>query len=423
MSEAFLFVFLLALLAYVLTAVWLDRRQLRQIAQHRAAVPAAFVDRIELPAHQKAADYNIASLQFGLLERGWSVALLLAWTLLGGLQWLHDALLHWLAPGLWQQVALVLAFAGVATVLDWPFALWRTFRLEARFGFNQSTWALWCSDALKGLVLAAILGVPLVALVLWLMAQAGSWWWLWAFAALTVFQLLLMVIFPLWIAPWFNTFEPLQDTDLQARSERLMAQAGMRAEGFFVMDGSRRSSHSNAYFTGVGRSKRVVFYDTLLAQLNADELEAVLAHELGHFKHKHIAKRLVWMLGLSLLGFALLGWLSGQLWFYDALGVSAVLAPGGQVDLAQSGGLAVLLFLLVGPVFGFALTPILAAGSRRDEFEADRYASQQADAAALRSALLKLYEDNASTLTPDAWFVRFYYSHPPASQRLAALAA
>nr|MDD3018676.1 M48 family metallopeptidase [Comamonas sp.] len=413
--------FALALVLQLLAQVWLLTRQVRHVAQHRGAVPAAFAQRIPLDAHQKAADYTLAKARIGLIQLAWGALLLLGWTLLGGLNALHQLLLDWMAPGLAQQVALVAAFAVLSGALELPLALYRTFVLEQRFGFNQSTLGLWLGDLLKSTLLGAAIGLPLVAAVLWLMQAAGALWWLWAWALWTGFQLLLMWVFPTFIAPLFNKFEPLQDEALKARVTGLMQRCGFAAKGLFVMDGSRRSAHANAYFTGLGNAKRVVFYDTLLKQLNADEVEAVLAHELGHFKHRHITQRMFWVFAASLLGLGVLGWLGQQPWFYSGLGV----APSLELALGQGGqmqAVALLLFMLAVPVLTFWLAPLMAHFSRRDEFQADAYAAAQAQPAALASALLKLYEDNASTLTPDPLYARFYYSHPPAVERLARLA-
>ncbi|GAO69222.1 M48 family metallopeptidase [Comamonas sp. E6] len=405
-----------------LLRVWLVSRQVRHVATHRGAVPPAFAHRISLSAHQKAADYTLAKARVSLIDITLSAAVLLCWTLLGGLDWLNRWLLEFINPGLWQQLALLASFAVISALIELPLSLYQTFKLEQRFGFNQMTPGLWLADLLKSTLVGAIIGLPLAALILWLMGGAGPLWWLWTWGAWTAFNLLLMWIFPSFIAPLFNKFEPLADESLKSRVTRLMERCGFAAKGLFVMDGSRRSAHANAYFTGFGNSKRVVFFDTLLRQLSPGEVEAVLAHELGHFKHKHISKRMVLMFGVSLLGFALLGWLSQQLWFYTGLGVSVLLGPNIGVA-AENNALALLLFMLAVPVFSFFVTPLMSAMSRRDEFEADAYAMQQADGAQLASALLKLYEDNASTLTPDPWYVSFYYSHPPAVDRLARMPA
>jgi STE24 endopeptidase len=407
--------FALALVASMLIRFWLASRQMRHVAEHRQQVPAAFQAQISLAAHQKAADYTVAKTRVGLLELAWGTVVLMGWTLLGGLDALNQALLGALGPSLWQQLALLASFAVIGGLIDLPFTLYQTFVIEERFGFNKMTWGLWLGDLLKSSLIGALIGLPLAALMLWLMGSTGRYWWLWAWGSWMAFNLLLMVIFPTFIAPLFNKFKPLEDETLKARVSALMARCGFAAKGLFVMDGSRRSAHANAYFTGFGAAKRVVFYDTLLAKLSPGEVDAVLAHELGHFKHKHIVKRIVGLFAMSLAGFALLGWASGQIWFYTGLGVRPSL--NGSND-----ALALLLFMLAVPVFSFFISPLFAQLSRRHEFEADAYAVAQTSGAELSSALLKLYEDNASTLTPDPVFVKFYYSHPPASERLARMA-
>jgi len=401
-----------------LLRVWLVSRQVRHVATHRDAVPPAFAHRISLSAHQKAADYTLAKARVSLIDITLSAAVLLCWTLLGGLDWLNRWLLEFINPGLWQQLALLASFAVISALIELPLSLYQTFRLEQRFGFNQMTPGLWLADLLKSTLVGAIIGLPLAALILWLMGSTGPLWWLWAWGAWTAFNLLLMWIFPSFIAPLFNKFEPLADESLKSRVTRLMERCGFAAKGLFVMDGSRRSAHANAYFTGFGSAKRVVFYDTLLSQLTPGEVEAVLAHELGHFKHRHITKRMAGMFALSLAGFALLGWLSTRGWFYTGLGVSPNLSLDGT---APNDALALLLVLLAVPVFSFFIAPLFSGLSRKHEFEADAYAIAQASGADLASALLKLYEDNASTLTPDPVYVKFYYSHPPASERLARM--
>ncbi|ABM43469.1 peptidase M48 [Diaphorobacter nitroreducens] len=409
------------LLAGLALRLWLATRQIRHVAQHRGAVPTAFAHRIPLAAHQKAADYTIAKARFGLLEMALATAVVLGWTLLGGLDALNQALLSWLGGGMLQQLALLACFVLIGGAIDLPVALYQTFVIEQRFGFNQMTPRLWLADLLKSTLLGAVIGLPIAALILWLMGAAGPLWWLWAWGTWMGFNLLLMVVFPLFIAPLFNKFQPLEDESLKARVTALMQRCGFAAKGLFVMDGSRRSAHANAYFTGVGKAKRVVFYDTLLKQLSPGEVEAVLAHELGHFKHKHITRRLVGMFAISLAGFALLGWLSTRTWFYTGLGVQPNLMLPGVPGAAPNDALALLLFLLAAPVFTLFVTPVLAQLSRRHEFQADAYAAAQSSGGDLASALLKLYEDNASTLTPDPVFAKFYYSHPPATERLARL--
>jgi len=400
-----------ALLLGLLTRLWLATRQMRHVALHRDAVPPLFAHTISLAAHQKAADYTLAKGRIGLLEMGLGAAVLLAWTLLGGLHTLNQAVLGLGWPDLGRQVALLVSFSVIGAVIDLPLTLYQTFVVEERFGFNKTTFKLWLQDALKGAAVGAVIGLPLATLILWMMGAAGPQWWLWTWAVWMGFNLLLLMIYPTFIAPLFNQFKPLEDDTLKARVTALMERCGFSAKGLFVMDGSKRSAHANAYFTGFGAAKRVVFYDTLLAKLSPAEVDAVLAHELGHFKHKHIVQRIVMMFALSLLGFALLGWLSQQTWFYTGLGVRPTMVGANDA-------LALILFMMVVPVFSFFVTPLSAQLSRRHEFQADAYAAMQTSGRDLASALLKLYEDNASTLTPDPLFVKFYYSHPPASERL-----
>ena len=403
----------------LVTKFYLATRQIRHVARHRNQVPADFASTITLASHQKAADYTIAKARLGMLEMGLGAVILLGWTLLGGLDALSQITIRsgladygLLAP----QLALLLAFGLISGLLDLPFSLYKTFRLEERFGFNKMTAKLWLADLLKSTLVGAVVGLPIVALILWLMSSAGSLWWLWTWMVWMGFNLLVLVFFPTVIAPLFNKFKPLDDEALKVRVTALMQRCGFAAKGLFVMDGSKRSAHANAYFTGFGAAKRVVFYDTLLKQLDPAEVDAVLAHELGHFKHKHIIKRVVVMFGISLIGFALLGWLSSQVWFYTGLGVRPSLAGGNEA-------LALLLFLMAVPLLSFFVSPVMAQVSRKHEFEADAYAISQTDGRHLQSALLKLYKDNASTLTPDPVFVKFYYSHPPASERLGRMTA
>jgi STE24 endopeptidase len=418
-SSMFSLLFAAFLVVSLLIRLWLASRQIRHVASCRGEVPRAFADVVSLATHQRAADYTLAKLRFGLLTTAFGTAVLLGWTLLGGLEWLNA----WLLANAWPtlgdlgyQLTLLVGFVAVGGLLDLPFEAWNTFRLEQQHGFNRMTLRLWLADLAKGLAIGALIGLPVAAVILWLMGAAGPSWWLWAWGVWVAFNLAVLVLYPTVIAPLFNKFRPLEDGALRARVESLMARCGFAAKGLFVMDGSRRSAHANAYFTGLGAAKRVVFFDTLLAKLTPGEVEAVLAHELGHFKHRHVTKRIVSMFALSLGGFALLGWLSQQLWFYGGLGVAPSLA-------APNDALALLLFMLAGPSFAFFVTPLFAGLSRRHEFEADAYACAQTNARDLGAALLKLYEDNASTLTPDRLYVRFYYSHPPASERLAAMGA
>jgi len=411
--------FVAFVLASLITRLWLDTRQARHVARHRNAVPEAFVQDVTLNSHQRAADYTLDKLRFGLVNQLVGTAVLMGWTLLGGLHllntWLRESTLPW-AGNLGYQLLLLGAFGLISALIDLPLEAWSTFRIEQRHGFNRMTWGLWLGDQVKQSIVGVLIGGPIAALILWLMGAAGQAWWWWAWLAWVAFSLVLMVVFPIFIAPLFNKFEPLKDDGLTQRITGLMQRCGFKAKGFFVMDGSRRSAHANAYFTGLGASKRVVFFDTLLGKLTHGEVEAVLAHELGHFKHKHVLKRMVMMFAMSLAGFALLGWLSRQISFYLGLGV-------GPNLLAPNHALAILLFMMALPPVMFFVSPVMAALSRRDEYQADAYACAQASGHDLANALVKLYKDNSSTLTPDPLYVRFHYSHPPASERLTAMRA
>jgi STE24 endopeptidase len=412
--------FVAALALNILVKLWLMTRQNQHVTSHRAQVPKNFADTITLEQHQKAADYTLAKSQVSCMDLLLESVVMLGWTLLGGLEWLNQTLLNWLGTGLTQELALVFSFMLMGGLISLPLGWYQTFVIEERFGFNKTTPQLWFIDLLKGLALGAVLGLPLLSLVLWLMEMGGDVWWLWAWCALVAFQLLMMWIAPNWLMPLFNKFTPLEDSQLIERITSLMNKSGFKAKGFFVMDGSKRSAHSNAFFTGIGSSKRVVFFDTLLQQLSAEEMEAVLAHELGHFKHKHILKMMFTSFALTLLGLALLGWLMTHSWFFTGLGVTpSVLANG----TAQNNALALLLFMMVVPLITFLSAPLSSARSRKQEFEADAYAAQVSSASWLKSALIKLYQDNASTLTPDPWYVKFYYSHPPAFERLERMGA
>ncbi len=412
----FTLIFLAALVLMVLTKLWLAARQVRHVARHRNAVPARFADTIALAAHQKAADYTIARTRLSMLEIMTGAAVLVGFTMLGGLQWLNQFWLATFGPGYAYGVALVASVALIGGLADLPFALYGQFGIEQRFGFNKMTFGLWLGDMVKMMLVASALGLPLLLAVLWLMDRAGELWWVWTWLTWMAFNLLLLVIFPTYIAPLFNKFEPLTDEPLKVRIEALMRRCGFASKGLFVMDGSKRSAHGNAYFTGFGAAKRIVFFDTLLSRLTGDEIEAVLAHELGHFKRRHVAKRIVVTFALSLVFLALLGWLSTRTWFYTGLGVAPNLG-------ASNHALALVLFFLALPVFTFVLGPLASQSSRRHEFEADAFAAEQTNAGHLVSALVKLYKDNASTLTPDPLYSAFYYSHPPAAQRIDRLLA
>lgn len=410
MTNSFTLVFIIALTLTACLRVWLAWRQIRHVRQHRDHVPLQFADRITLPAHQKAADYCLARTRIGFIALTIEIALLLAWTLGGGLQYLYEFWSARLGDGLSGGLALIFSVTAISGLVDLPLSLYLQFVVEERFGFNRMTLKLFFADLAKQTVLGLVVGTPVLLAVLWLMARMGALWWLYVWLFWCAFNLLILFIYPTWIAPLFNKFSPLDDAPLRARIEALLARCGFAVSGLFVMDGSKRSSHGNAYFTGFGKTKRIVFFDTLLTRLQAGEIEAVLAHELGHFKHHHVIQRIVLMFGLSLGFLALLGQLIDADWFYRGLGVEA-----------HSTALALILFFLITPVFTFLLTPLLNSLSRRHEFEADRYAARQSSADELVKALVKLYEDNAATLTPDPLHSLFYDSHPPAALRIAHL--
>ncbi len=410
----FTLLFVFMLLAGVVTRLWLATRQTRHVARHRNTVPPEFADRIGETSHRRAADYTLARIRFDVVSLLFDSAVLVGLTLLGGLQALSELASAVASSDFVRQLLLVGMVAALLALLDLPFTLWRQFVLESRFGFNRMTLRLFASDAAKGVVLAVVLGLPLLSALLWLMAEAGRYWWLWGWGLWVVFNVCVMLLFPTVIAPMFNKFTPLADQSLAERIHALARRTGFSLNGLFVMDGSKRSAHGNAYFTGLGKNKRIVFFDTLLSRLAPEEIEAVLAHELGHFKHRHITKRLVFAFAVSLAFFALLGWLAQQTWFYTGLGVMPAL--DGRND-----ALALILFFLVTPVFTFPFTPVASWYSRKHEFEADRYASEQTDPANLISALVKLYDDNAATLTPDPVHSAFYDSHPPATLRIGRL--
>ena len=413
----FTVVFLAALVATTLVKLWLASRQIRFVAAHRNAVPQRFAERVGLAAHRKAADYTIARSRLAMIELLLGAVFLIFLTVAGGLQAIDDGLAALLghAHPMLRQLALVGAVVLLSAIVDLPFSLYRQFRLEARFGFNRMTLNLFVSDMMKSTLIGVALGAPLLALVLWLMAAAGNAWWIYAWLVWVGFNLGVLVLYPTVIAPLFNKFEPLADAALKTRIETLLAGCGFASRGVFVMDGSKRSAHGNAYFTGLGAAKRIVFFETLIARLAPAEIEAVLAHELGHFARRHVVKRIVWSFAMSLAGLALLGWLAQQPWFYAGL--------GADPTLSMKNACALLLFFFVMPVFTFPLAPLMSLASRRHEFEADAYAAAHSDPAALIRALVKLYEDNAATLTPDPLHSRFYDSHPPAALRIGRLEA
>lgn len=410
--EPFTLVFLAALALSLATRGWLAFRQVRHIGSHRQRVPEDFASEISLEAHQKAADYTTAKTRLGLVHAMVDAALLLALTLGGGLQWLWSLWSGILAEPLARGVAFIVTTTVILGVAEIPLSAYKVFSLEQRFGFNRMTPGTFFADLAKQAALGAVLGIPILALVLWLMDRAGDLWWLYAWLVWMAFNLVVLAVYPTWIAPLFNKFSPLEDPELRERIERLLARCGFASRGLFVMDGSKRSSHGNAYFTGFGRTKRIVFFDTLISRLKGEEIEAVLAHELGHYRLRHVAKRIAWTFAVSLAFLWVLGYLMRQQWFFTGLGMESPSTAG-----------ALQLFILVLPVFTFLLQPLISLYSRRHEFEADAFAARYAAASDLVRALVKLYRDNASTLTPDPLHSAFYDSHPPAALRVARLRA
>jgi len=406
----FSWIFLAAVLLMTAVEIWLSFRQGRYVAAHRDEVPTAFKEQISLNAHQKAADYTVAKGKFKRTETFYSTVILLLWTLGGGLAVLYGAWSQLEMGPMLGGVIFFLSFLLIGSLLELPFSYYKTFVLEDKFGFNRQTPGLFFSDFIKQTILMLVVGGLLIWVALWMMNSAGELWWLYLWAAWMGFAVFMMWAYPAFIAPLFNKFTPLEDEQLQQRVENLLSRCGFKSQGIFVMDGSRRSGHGNAYFTGMGSNKRIVFFDTLLNTLNEDQIEAVLAHELGHFSRKHVVKNMFVMAGLSLLGLALLGWASGEAWFFEGLGANT-----------ESNAMALALFMLVIPVFLFFLPPLMTALSRKYEYEADDYAASVANADDLIAALVALYKENASTLTPDPLVSAVYDSHPPAALRIAHL--
>ena len=407
---SFELLFIVFFAASILLKFYLLHRHIKHIQQHRDEVPAAFREKITLEDHQKAADYTTTKARFGRWPMIYDAVILLIWLLGGGLEWLDSS---WRELGLdpiYTGIGVIISFMLISAVLDIPFSLYSTFVIEEKFGFNRTTAKTFISDMFKGLALSLVIGVPLLWVVLWLMEQAGEYWWLYTWAVWSGFSLFLAWAYPTWIAPIFNKFEPLEEGETLNRINKLLQRCGFNSNGIFVIDGSRRSSHGNAYFSGFGKNKRIVFYDTLLKSLDDDELEAVLAHELGHFKRKHIVKGMALTMASTLVGLWILAWLMDKDWFYQAFGIST-----------PSTYIALLIFALIAPAFTFFLGPLMSMLSRKNEFEADEFAAQQSDAKHLIRALVNMYKENASTLTPDPLYSTFYDSHPPAPVRIAHL--
>lgn len=408
--DRFMTIFIVLLVLATATEIWLAVRHLRHVTRRRRAVPAPFRGKIPLQAHRKAADYTVTRMRFGIVEAMYGTLILMLWTVGGGLEWL-DSL--WRASE-WSALAIGTAFAVsvflIGGILELPFGIWRTFRIEGRFGFNRIRPGLFIADQLRKALLFLLVAAPIVAAALWFMQSTGAAWWIYVWIMWVALSLFMVWAYPTWIAPMFNRFKPLASARLRERIQRLLKRTGFRSRGIYVIDSSRRTTHGNAYFTGLGRSKRIVFFDTLLKTLNPSEIEAVLAHELGHFKLSHVVKRMVLTFAISFAGLALLGWLTTQPWFYRGLGMAQ-----------PSAHAALVLFIMVTPVFTFFLQPLFAWGSRRHEYEADNFAARTTSPKALISALVKLYRDNAATLTPDPVYSAFYDSHPPALRRISRL--
>ncbi len=408
--HSFTLLFLAMLLISTLMRLYLSQRQIGFVSRHREKVPASFSDNISLDDHQKAADYTITKVKFGRLPLLYDVALLLIWTLGGGLNWLDNNIIALELGPILTGIAVILTYTLISSLLELPFSLYNTFVIEEKFGFNRTTIKTFFIDMVKGSLLGLVIGIPLLYVILWLMQQSGDQWWIYAWFVISGFSLFMMWVYPTWIAPIFNKFEPLEEGETLKRITSLLERCGFSSNGIFVIDGSKRSSHGNAYFSGFGRNKRIVFFDTLLKMLSDDELEAVLAHELGHFKKKHIIKGMAISFATTLAALAVLAWLMKAEWFYASLGISQA-----------STHMALLLFTLILPVFTFVFQPLFSIFSRKNEFEADAFAAQQTDAKHLIHALVGLYRENANTLTPDPVYSAFYDSHPPAPVRIARL--
>lgn len=411
--HSFAVLFLAFFALSIVIKFWLSMRHLSHIQKHRAQVPEAFSEKISLEEHQKAADYTTTKVKFGRWPLFYDAAILLVWVFGGGLELLDQTVRGYGLDPIYTGILVIFSMMIISSLLDLPFSLYSTFVIEEKFGFNRTTIKTFIVDMIKGSMLAIILGLPLLWVILWLMEQAleHEFWWVYAWVVLTSFSLFIAWAYPTWIAPIFNKFSPLEEGETLNRITGLLNRCGFNSDGIFVIDGSKRSSHGNAYFSGFGKNKRIVFYDTLLESLSDDELEAVLAHELGHFKRKHIVKGMAISFATTLIGLGILAWLVNAEWFYSALNVST-----------KSNYMALLLFTIVTPVFTFLLSPIMSMFSRKNEFEADEYAAQQSEAKYLIHALVNLYKENANTLTPDPLYSAFYDSHPPAPVRIAHLA-
>ncbi len=406
----FTYIFLFSLFAGIFVQWFLVQKHINCVRSNRNNVPEAFNDKISLKAHQKAADYTEAKVKTGLFELIVGSALLLLWTLAGGLQFLDN---WWRTFGMSEILtgtALILSVFAIMAILELPLSLFKIFKIEQSFGFNKMTPKIFFVDLLKNTIVGFLIGAPLLLFVLWIMENSGTYWWVYVWFTWLTFSLLMMWAYPAFIAPIFNKFRTLENDELKTRIENLLARNGFKSNGIFVMDGSTRSTHGNAYFTGLGANKRIVFFDTLIEELSYDEIEAVLAHELGHFKCNHIRKRISLLAAIFFIGLGILGWLINQAWFYNGLGIEQM-----------SAYIALLLFVMISPAFTYFLQPIFSFISRQHEFEADDFAADQAQTENLITALVNLYRENANTLTPDPLYSAFHDSHPPAPIRIAHL--
>jgi len=409
MSLTFYYLFIFLLITTTIFQVWLTKRHIAHIYKNKNKVPTAFSKTISILDHKKAADYTIAKSNIGVIDLIIQAIFLYLLTLGGGINVLTDIFSTLINNELVIGAMVIISVMLISSLVDLPLSVYKTFNIDERFGFNRMTSQIFLTDLIKQSILSVAIGVPILLISLWIISNLGGLWWLWLWVFISIFNFLMLILYPTYIAPFFNKFLPLNDVKLKTKIEKLLLKCGFKSDGLFVMNGSLRSNHGNAYFTGFGNSKRIVFFDTLLEKLSHKEIEAVLAHELGHFHHNHVKKRIIMMFVISFVGLYVLGILKDSPWFYESLGV------------IQSDANGLLLFLLVSPLFIFFIRPLMAYYSRKNEFEADKYACKFADPEDLKISLIKLYRDNASTLTPDPLHSNFYDSHPPALERISTI--
>jgi len=406
MSLTFYYLFIFLLITTTIFQVWLTKRHIAHIHKNKTKVPAAFSKTISISNHKKAADYTISKSNIGIIDLFIQAIFLYLITLGGGINILTDTFSNLINNQLVIGAMVIISVMLISSLIDLPLNIYKTFNIDERFGFNRMTAQIFILDLIKQSILSIVIGIPILLISLWIISNLGGLWWLWLWVFISVFNFLMLILYPTYIAPFFNKFLPLKDVKLKTKIEKLLLKCGFKSNGLFVMNGSLRSNHGNAYFTGFGNSKRIVFFDTLLEKLSHKEIEAVLAHELGHFHHNHVKKRIILMFVMSFIGLYVLGILKDSAWFYESLGV------------IQSDANGLLLFLLVSPLFIFFIRPLMAYYSRKNEFEADEYACKYSNPQDLKLSLIKLYRDNASTLTPDPLYSNFYDSHPPALERI-----